>query len=238
MTVTQNNLYLHLHALFLRRMSGQQREFERIWENTRTLFAKGVFRVARENRTVLSLVCEIDSNLYSKFEQIAKMLEVVCRNQQVYRNESLHFTLLPLGAYDELSRNVSRVSCICSEIMSRFHVFDVELYGLNAFSDSVVVQVLDSTGGLSSLAKQIGSRLRDKEILGRGSVGIHDRLWWVTVARFITNDLPVQELSYVIEHWRARSFGRMSVREFQVVRTDKFYSSETTKVLSRVSLTT
>jgi len=218
------------------RMKNQLEEFDRIWQQNRSLLAKGFVETVRENSIFASLVCKIDPALYEVFEEIREALGNICRKQFIYGNENLHFTLVGLGTYPSVSTQMAKIINICRDVVSKFHAFNVELSGLNIFPDTVIVQVLDNEGKFSSLVQHINQKLLYENIIKLENIGLHNHIWWVTLLRFISNDVETGELLRLLEKMHTLYIGRMKVSEFEIVKTDKFYRSDITEVIERLKL--
>ena len=211
------------------RIRNQEEEFEKIWQKNK---AK-CLRTAQENPIVISLVCEVDTSLYDIFKEIANELEDICEGMYLYRNRNLHITLIGFGLYQNVLPNLQKIIAICNDEISKSRSFEIIFRGLNLFPDTIIVQVFDPTGKLSSLVHNINKQLLNGRIITKENIGLHNRIWWVTIARFISNKVNINDLLQFLESKRRSYFGKMKVNELKIVKTDKFYSLKATEVIER-----
>lgn len=145
--------------------------------------------------------------------------------QYVYPSSDLHLTIAKL---DRSRLSADDLVTVCDTVGSRAAPFPIELRGLAMTAQSVYLQAWDPTGSLWRLRKLVADAAGVDVDLPKRLLG------FVNVVRF--SDPHIDDLRRAVRRHRARSVGAFTVRDFEVVRTDKVLSARATQILGPVAL--
>lgn len=143
----------------------------------------------------------------------------------VYPPVDVHLTIVSLD-----SSPLPRAEAVseCARVISAAAPFDVRLRGLAITPQSMFVKAWDIDGSLRKLRDAVAAATRCDLPLPRRLLG------FVNLVRFTSQD--VVELDAGVRSLRRRDFGTFTVRNVEIVRTDKVLSADATRVLARARL--
>jgi 2'-5' RNA ligase len=153
-----------------------------------------------------------------------------------YPAESMHVTIHSVSRFLASNSDIAARIAELREEIGSYPSFDLTLRGLNVSPTTVFAQVVPHDGAFRCLRKGLKARnSRPGRPSGLGAVA-RDLLPHANVVRFsgnVTADF-LDEVSKSRQEW----FGRWTVREVELVRTDKLLSGKDSQVLERIPLAT
>lgn len=153
-----------------------------------------------------------------------------------YPTESMHITVHSVSRFLSGSSDVTDRVAELRAIIGSYPSFDVTLCGLNVSPTTVFAQVVPDGRAFGRLRKGLKTlNFGPGKVDGIGSV-LRDLLPHANVVRF-SGEVTANFLEE-ISRSRGAWFGRWTVREVELVRTDRLLSREGSRVLERIPLAT
>jgi 2'-5' RNA ligase len=155
-----------------------------------------------------------------------------------YPPDTMHTTVLTLdGFLPDVANTAGRIDELRAVIASHPY-FDLTVCGLNVSPTTVFAQIVSHDRTLRSLKWHLRETAK-RSVPQVGDVGIFGAaartlLAHANVVRF--SGLVTAEFLDELSHFRKMHFGRWTVREVELVRTDKLLSREGRQVIERIPL--
>jgi hypothetical protein len=222
--------------------------FEEIWRRCSHELLSGEGRVDAGAATpIYSLICRLPSAVAT--EAVGALFRHPCEweSHHRYAPDAVHTTILFLtpylgiGAHTEKGEIAARIAAArgpIEEVLSRTSPLAVRAHGLNAFSSTVFLQLLQRVPDAPAAVRRgLADRLRaafPRESADRYEAHLPWDLLWANLVRFRS---PVSsEIVAAVEDERETDFGEVSLRAVELVRTDRLLSPARTEVLHRFQL--
>jgi len=151
----------------------------------------------------------------------------------------MHVTIRKLGQFASDDRGAAARLGELRHIAASHPRFDLTMWGLNLSPTTVFAQVFPHDHTFHSLRRHLGGiaeRSVDQSRSERILDGVARNLAHANVVRF--SDLVTTEFIKEISRFRRTHFGRWTVREVELVRSDKLLSREGLQVIERIPLAT
>jgi 2'-5' RNA ligase len=154
-----------------------------------------------------------------------------------YPPDTMHVTIRKLGQspFDDLG--VAARLAELRHIAASHPSFDLTMWGLNLSPTTVFAQIIPHNQTFHSLRRQLGGMV-GRSVYQSRSARVFDaaarNLAHANVARF--SDLVTTGFIKETSRFRRTHFGRWTVREVELVRSDKLLSREGLHVIERIPL--
>ncbi len=157
-----------------------------------------------------------------------------------YPADTMHVTVLTLGRFLPDGPDATDHLAELRSAIASYPSFDLSVCGLNVSPTTVFAQIIPHDRTLRALrrdlreiAKRSVPQIGDANIFG---VVARDLLAHANVVRF--SGRVTAEFLEELSRFRQAQFGRWTVREVEVVQTDKLLSREGTRIIERMPLAT
>jgi 2'-5' RNA ligase len=170
---------------------------------------------------------------------VAPVLERLCRHDprhHYYPPDTMHVTIRKLGRFPSDDPGAAHLAEV-RHIAASHPPFDLTMRGLNLSPTTVFVQVFPHDEIFHSVRRHLGGiaeRGVDQSSSERIIDGVARNLAHANVVRF--SDLVTKEFIKEVARFRWTHFGRWTVREVELVRSDKLLSREGSHVIERIPL--
>jgi 2'-5' RNA ligase len=185
-----------------------------------------------------SVIIRLPANVAMSAAPILERLREHGPHHYYYPADTMHVTVRVLdGFLPDGPDAAARFADLCT-IIGSYPSFDLTLRGLNVSPTTVFAQVISHDRTFSSLRGSL-RRLARRSVSHPGSVSsfgvvVRDLLPHANIVRFLGRVTP----NFLDEVSRSRQvrIGWWTVREVELVRTDRLLSREGTQVLKRIPL--
>jgi 2'-5' RNA ligase len=154
-----------------------------------------------------------------------------------YPPESMHVTIRKLGQIPSDDPSVAARLAELRHIAASHPSFDLTMWGFNLSPTTVFAQIFPHDHTFHSIRRHLGGiadRSVDQSSSERIVDGVARNLAHANVVRF--SDKVTPGLVKEISRFRWTYFGRWTVREVELVRSDKLLSREGLHVIERIPL--
>jgi len=154
-----------------------------------------------------------------------------------YPPDTMHVTVCKLGQFPSDDLGVAARLAEVRHIAASYSSFALTMRGLNLSPTTVFAQVFPHDKTFHSLRRHLGGiaeRNVDRSSSERIIDGVARNLAHANVVRF--SDLVTTAFLKEVSRLRRMHFGRWTVREVEVVRSDKLLSQEGLHVIERIPL--
>jgi 2'-5' RNA ligase len=156
-----------------------------------------------------------------------------------YPPETMHVTVRKLGRFTSDNSDVAARLGELRRVVGSQPCFDLTMWGLNLSPTTVFAQIVPHDRTFHSLRRHLGGMV-DPSVYQSSSERLFDvsarNLAHVNVVRF--SGLVTTEFIKEVSRFRRIHFGRWTVREVELVRSDKLLSREGSHVIERIPLAT
>jgi 2'-5' RNA ligase len=154
-----------------------------------------------------------------------------------YPPDTMHVTIRKLGRFPSDATSVAARLAKVRHIAASHHSFDLTMSGLNLSPTTVFAQIFPHDQTFHSLRQHLGG-VADRSVYHSNSEKILDavarNVAHANVVRF--SDLVTMRFIKEVSRFRRTHFGRWTVREVELVRSDKLLSREGLNVIERIPL--
>jgi 2'-5' RNA ligase len=154
-----------------------------------------------------------------------------------YPPDTMHVTIRKVGQFPSDHPGVAACLAELRHIAASHHSFDLTMSGLNLSATTVFAQIFPHDQTFHSLRQHLGG-IADRSVYQSSSERILDlvarNLAHANVVRF--SDLVTTEFIKEVSRFRRTHFGRWTVREIELVRSDKLLSRGGLHVIERIPL--
>jgi 2'-5' RNA ligase len=186
-----------------------------------------------------AIIVRVPSHVASSVAPALEVLRQHDPHHHYYSPDTMHVTVRKLGRFPSDDPGVAdRLDELC-RIAASHPSFDLTMWGLNISPTTVFAQIITHDQTFHSLRWHLGE-LAEQSVSESSSERLFDaaarNLAHTNVARFsglVTNGF-IKEVS----RFRRTLFGRWTVREVELVRSDKLLSREGSQVIERIPLAT
>jgi 2'-5' RNA ligase len=156
-----------------------------------------------------------------------------------YPPETMHVTIRKLGQFPPDDLDVGARLAELRRTAALHPSFDLTVWGLNLSPTTVFAQIITHDQTFHSLRRHLGG-MADRSVYQSSSERILDgvarNLTHANVVRF--SDMVTRGFIKEVSRFRRACFGRWTVREVELVRSDKLLSREGLHVIERIPLAT
>jgi 2'-5' RNA ligase len=157
-----------------------------------------------------------------------------------YPPETMHVTIRKLGQFASDDPSAATRLGMLRHIAASHPSFDLSMWGLNLSPTTVFAQVFPHDQTFHSLRRHLGGIAERSDVDQSSSERILDsvarNLAHANIVRF--SDLVTTGFIKEISRFRWTHFGRWTVREVELVRSDKLLSQEGVHLIERIPLAT
>jgi hypothetical protein len=155
-------------------------------------------------------------------------------NLVTYPAARLHCTIVGGGDPAEVEKWLVPLRRALGRAAGRAKPATVYVVGLGILKDAVIAQVVDVDGHLRELVSRYLTECDAAGLPIRQRAGLHDRLWWLTIARLTST--PDAQLREFLATRRRLPITKMCVHVVELVETNKLFDAHQTQTLARVRL--
>jgi 2'-5' RNA ligase len=185
----------------------------------------------------LAAIIRVPSHVASCVASILKELHQHDPHHHYYPPDTMHVTICKLGQFPSDDPGADARLGELRHIAASHPGFDLTMRGLNLSPTTVFAQVFPHDKTFHSLRRQLGGiaeRNVDRSSSERIIDGVARNLAHANLVRF--SDLVTARFIKEVSCFRWTHFGRWTVREIEVVRSDKLLSREGLHVIERMPL--
>jgi 2'-5' RNA ligase len=185
----------------------------------------------------LAAIIRVPSHVASCVASILKELHQHDPHHHYYPPDTMHVTIRKLGQIPSDDTDVATRLAELRHIAASHPGFDLTLWGLNLSPTTVFAQVFPHDQIFHSLRRHLGGiaeRSVDQPSSERIIDGVASNLAHANVVRF--SDLVTTGFIKEVSRFRWTHFGRWTVQEVELVRSDKLLSREGLHVIERIPL--
>ena len=182
-------------------------------------------------------IIRLPSHVASPVRRVLEELRQHDPRHHYYPSETMHVTVRKLGQFPSDDRTVATRLAELRHIAASHPSFDLTLRGLNLSPTTVFAQVFPHDQTFHSLRRhldEIAERSVDQPSSERIIDGVARNLAHANVIRF--SDPVTTGFIKEVSRFRRTHFGRWTVREVELVRSDKLLSREGSHVIERIPL--
>lgn len=147
-----------------------------------------------------------------------------------YGPENIHLTVLGLPKLEPGSSLYRYFDRFMVSHIPALKSFKLPVQGLSIVGSTVIAKCFDQDGSLlrfvAASFAELGEGIADLDEI----IGLHRSIYWLSIARLTENAQP--ELLETIKRDNNREFGTISFNKMELVRTDRLFRPEATKVLN------
>ncbi len=162
-------------------------------------------------------------------------LQKVCSRHRFYSDEQLHLTVVGLGLAAAWRDELSELRRILKSTTERCGKIRPRLCGLNILNDTIIAQVIDTSGELAKLSAELTRHCQTLDGKSSFSASLHEELWWITLARLAASPSEA-ELAFISSHRRSE-FGQFDLSRLALTETNRTFDLERTQLIYEVSIT-
>lgn len=211
-----------------------KKNFEKI--NTNLQVDSNYKNHLEDGRLCFTLLVKIPNEFHKNISQKINELKLKFPDQFFYPVDRTHFTVIGLIQIKEKlvlgKKLLNKLIPLIKNVLSNYSPFEVGLNGLNITPISVFIQGFYDENTLDTIRKDLISEIKKEDLgLDLNHVSSYDLGYaWSTIMRFTNKN--VSELLGEIKKLRNFKFGKFTVKEIQLVTTDKYFSEKKTKIIS------
>jgi 2'-5' RNA ligase len=184
---------------------------------------------------IIRVPLDVASSVSSTFEGLRQQDS----HHHYYPPETMHVTICKLGQLPSDDTCVAGRLAELRHIVASYPSFDLTVWGFNLSPTTVFAQVFPHDHTFHSIRRHLGGfadRSIDQPSSERIIDGVARNLAHANVVRF--SDLVTMGFIKEVSRFRRTYFGRWTVREVELVRSDKLLSREGLHVIERIPLAT
>lgn len=188
----------------------------------------------------LTLLVRIPEELHQNIAEKIHQFRMKYPNQFIYPVDRIHLTVIGLVQVQEnltiKHSLLEKLKPLIEDTIKKYAAFKVKLKGLNITSTSVFIQGYYPDNTLDGIRKDLISKIKTKNLdlnithLSNFDLGYA----WLTLMRF--TDHNILQLLEDVKELRNYEFGGFTVKEILLVKTDKYFTENNTKVISSFQL--
>jgi 2'-5' RNA ligase len=186
-----------------------------------------------------AIIVRVPSRVASSVTPALEGLRQHDPHHHYYPPEAMHVTVRKLGRFPSDDPGVVARLAELRHIAASHPSFDLTMWGLNLSPTTVFAQIVPHDRTFHSLRRHLGGMV-DPSVYQSSSERLFDvsarNLAHVNVVRF--SGLVTTEFIKEVSRFRRIHFGRWTVREVELVRSDKLLSREGSHVIERIPLAT
>jgi len=183
----------------------------------------------------VTLVARLPDTITARLAPALDDLRRVASSHHYYAAANIHLTILNLDAIRRRWRTESDLIHAVRSVVASHSSFEITAVGLNVSPETVFTRLLPEDDTLSRLRQNIAalSPTARPWIIDPGQ-RLRRRIALANAVRF--SGVITQSFAVAVSRWREASFGRGVIAELELVRTDRFLSTDGTEIIARMSL--